>query len=75
MSRGFRDEAREKKSTHTFHEVLCKHETAAALLCVIDGADVWVPQSQVDDDSEVFEKGDEGKLVVAQWWAEKAGYV
>lgn len=76
MSRGFKSEDREgrEKRTRTFHEVLCKHETAAAILCVIDGKDVWVPKSQVDDDSDVWEKGGEGKLVVTQWWAEKAGY-
>lgn len=53
--------------------MLCKHATAAALLCVIDGKEHWVPQSQIDDDSEVFAKGGEGKLVTTLWWAEKAG--
>lgn len=34
----------------------------------------WVPKSQIHDDSEVFEKGHEGKLVVKKWLAEKEGW-
>lgn len=43
--------------------------TAAALLCRIDGKDVWIPKSQIDDDSEVWQEGDEGRLVVSEWTA------
>jgi hypothetical protein len=31
----------------------------------------WIPQSQVDDDSEVWRKGDEGDLIISDWFAHK----
>jgi hypothetical protein len=34
----------------------------------------WIPQSQVDDDSEVYEKGTEGTLIISDWFAEKQGW-
>lgn len=48
-------------------------ETEKALKVLLDGADeeMWVPKSCVHDDSEVWKKGDEGKLVVKTWFAEK----
>lgn len=49
--------------------------TAKALLCEIDGDEQWVPQSQIDDDSEVYEEGGEGALIVSEWWATEAGLV
>lgn len=45
--------------------------TANALLVDIDGNEHWIPQSQIDDDSEVYEEGGEGELVVSQWIAEQ----
>lgn len=48
-------------------------ETPSALLVVIDGVKHWIPQSQIDDDSEVYKVGDEGKLVVSSWFAAKEG--
>ncbi|MFA4971166.1 MAG: hypothetical protein WC683_01040 [bacterium] len=36
---------------------------------------VWVPQSQVHEDSEVYQEGDEGTLVVSEWWAEQQGWM
>jgi hypothetical protein len=52
-------------------DVECLKETDKALLCVINGKERWVPKSVVDDDSEVYGVGDEGKLVIHEWWAEK----
>lgn len=52
-----------------------KKKTAKALICEIDGDEYAVPDSQIDDDSEVFEEGDEGTLIVNEWWARKAGLV
>jgi hypothetical protein len=40
-----------------------------------DLGEVWVPQSAIDDDSEVYKAGDEGDLVVAGWLAEKRGWL
>ena len=67
-----RDRTDEKVS---FEGVVCEHETDAALLCVIAGKKHWIPKSQVDDDSEVFEKGGEGALVVTEWIATQKGLV
>jgi len=58
-----------------FEDVDCLKATERAILCNIDGDEKWVPQSVVDDDSEVWKEGDTGKLVVHEWWAVKAGLV
>ena len=52
-----------------FESVLAVAETPLAILCRVDGAEHWIPQSQIDDDSEVWHKGDEGKLVISEWIA------
>lgn len=52
--------------------------TAQALLVDVgakDGKPRWIPQSQIDDDSEVWKPGDEGDLVINAWWAEREGLV
>lgn len=60
-----------------FREKICidnvvgKKKTAKALLCEIEGDEYFVPDSQIDDDSEVFAEGDEGTLIVSLWWAEQ----
>lgn len=48
-------------------------ETDKAILCVVDDEDVWIPISQIDDASEVWEYGDEGTLVIPRWLAEEKG--
>jgi hypothetical protein len=40
-----------------------------------DGEEVWVPQSQIHDASEVWKKGDSGTLVVTEWIAIKKGWL
>lgn len=37
--------------------------------------DVFVPQSQIDDESEVWKEGQEGELVVSAWFAGRRGWV
>lgn len=54
-------------------EAKCKKATKKAILCRINKEDVWIPLSQVDDESEVWREGDEGKLVISQWIAEQKG--
>lgn len=61
--------------TAEFEDVLCKRETGKACLCIIDGEEHWIPKSQIHDDSEVYEEGHEGRLVVTQWIAEQKGLV
>lgn len=54
-------------------DVRCIRETAKAILIEIPGygEDLWIPQSQVDDRSEVWHEGDEGTLVISQWIADQ----
>jgi hypothetical protein len=40
---------------------------------VADGA--WIPLSLIHDDSEVYDEGHEGTLIVAEWFAEKKGWM
>lgn len=55
--------------------VRCTRETAKALLVVdVDGEEHWVPKSQIHGDSEVEEAGDEGRIAVKRWFAEKEGW-
>jgi len=62
--------------TVSLDDVECIRETNSAILCRIGDKrkrEVWIPQSQVHDDSEVYAKGHKGKLVVTQWFAEQEG--
>lgn len=67
--------SRRDDETAAFPAVRVIAATELAILCVIDDDKIWVPQSQVHDDSEVWAKGDEGTLVVTAWWAEQRGLV
>ena len=58
-----------------FEDVEVIAQTDKAILCRINGDEKWIPQSQVHDNSEIWNKGDEGTLVVTLWWAVKAGLV
>lgn len=49
----------------------CIHETEKAVLVKLSDCKLWVPKSQLHDDSEVFGKGMKGRVVVKFWWAEK----
>ena len=60
----------------TIHDVECDGETDLAIH-VTDGTedfDMWVPKSVIHDDSEVYQKGDSGSLVVKGGWAQKNGF-
>jgi hypothetical protein len=35
----------------------------------------WLPKSQITDDSEVYEVGGEGTLIVTEWIAKKKGWL
>jgi hypothetical protein len=47
--------------------------TDKALLVEVEGREIWIPQSQVDDDSEVYEEGQTGTLIVSDWIADEKG--
>jgi len=50
----------------------CKHVTDQAALLIIDGDEVWLPLSVVEDAPEV---GDSGLIDVAEWFALKEGLI
>lgn len=57
-------------------DVLIKLKTDKAVLCVFeDGREIWIPQRLIHDDSEVWDKGHEGTLVIPEWLAEKEGLI
>ena len=58
-----------------FDDCECRRETAMAPLVCIDGREIWVPESVVHDDSEVFDADDNAsdKFVVKEWWATREG--
>jgi len=49
-------------------------DKAVQIEAEIFDAPMWIPQSQIDDDSEVYQKGDKGTLIISDWWAEKQGW-
>jgi hypothetical protein len=52
--------------------------TDRALLCDVgakDGRRHWIPQSLIDDDSEVYKPGQTGELVIPEWFALKEGLI
>ena len=61
------------KDPVSFEDVTCLKDTDLAILVEIDGEEYWIPQSQVHEDSEVYQEGDEGRLVVSYWFAKREG--
>jgi len=50
------------------------HATERALRVQLgDGKLIWIPQSQITDDSEVYAIGHTGRLVITAWFARKEG--
>lgn len=59
-----------------FSEVTCTAETDKAILCHVDGKEVWIPKSQIHDDSEVYRvDADPGELVISEWIAKEKGLI
>ena len=59
-------------ATVDFPDCEVVQQTAKAICVNIpDVGETWVPQSQVDDASEIWKKGDEGTRIVAEWWAKR----
>lgn len=53
-------------------EAVCIGDSGKAIrVRLANGVVLWIPQSQVHGDSEVYRKGDRGKLVVTRWWHEQ----
>jgi len=79
MTRGYRDEG----FRHTdgdvddepvrIRDVSSVGETEHAVLCRIPGrrSELWIPKSQIHDDSDVYADDQTGTLVITAWLAEK----
>lgn len=66
----------DRDDTTTFDVDAVEAESEKAILVEIEGEKVWVPKSQIHDDSEVYSKASGGgELVVSTWWATKKGLV
>jgi hypothetical protein len=68
---------RDEEETVAFEDVEALRETDKALLCNINGEEHWIPKSQIHDNSEVFDEGENsrGKLVLTAWIAEVKGLI
>jgi hypothetical protein len=61
--------------TVEFNDSRIVKKTGMATLCVIDGKQIWIPDSQICDDSEIWKEGDEGKLVISEFIALQKGLI
>jgi hypothetical protein len=52
-----------------------RRETDLALLFVVDGEEVWVPKSQIEESDEISEGDEDIEVNVAEWFAEQEGLV
>lgn len=60
--------------SHESENVTVEHETDKAILCLFeDGTKMWIPKYVIDEDSEVYEMGTEGTLIVRDDFAEREG--
>jgi hypothetical protein len=60
----------------TYVEII--RTTELAILCDIDGEEVWIPRSQVESGGEIgadASEGDEGLIVLSAWVAREKGLV
>ena len=53
----------------SFSNVTALHDTENAVMCKIDGAEMWIPKSQIVPESEVHGMGDHGTLTITEWFA------
>lgn len=61
--------------TVEFTNVSAKRETDLALLCEIDGDEIWIPKSQIAAESDVQGAHDKGTLIVKEWIAREKGLI
>lgn len=55
-----------------------RHQTEKAVLVRIEGSDYWIPDSQIEQESEIYvgcgmERGDHGTIVMTDWIAQEKG--
>jgi hypothetical protein len=56
------------------HGITKTYKAKGALLVQLGGERVWVPLSQLHEDSEVKTGFDHGVLIVSRWFARKMGW-
>jgi hypothetical protein len=65
----------DSKHVESSEFVKCVKETPKAILVNVGGEELWFPKSQLSEDNEVNEEGDEGVLIISLWIAEQKGLV
>jgi hypothetical protein len=77
MPRGYLSDDRDQEEAVAIQGVRAIYDSGKALKCIIDDEEHWIPHSQITDDSEVYNAGENaiGKLVVTKWFAGKEGLV
>lgn len=60
-----------KDEVRSFPDTKCIFNTQKAILVLLDGEKKWIPMSIIHEDSEVWVKGDEGTLVLPEWFCKK----
>lgn len=76
MNLGRYTENSDGKDVYEIEDVIAKSETEKAIRVTHeDGLDIWIPISQIDDDSEVYAQGDTGTLIISKWIAEQKGFI
>lgn len=53
-------------------------ETDKAILVRIgdqDDNEVWIPKSQIHDDSDIWKEGESGRLIITEWIAKQKGFL
>lgn len=66
------------EETFSFDVTRVIRDSGQALLVATDDLDepeVWIPQSQICDESEVWKEGQCGTMVVKRWFAKKREWV
>jgi len=61
---------------HNLGAAVCTCDSGKAIKVLVEdlGYEVWIPQSQVHEDSEVYALGDEGDIIVSEWFARERGW-
>lgn len=57
----------------SFKDVRCERESDKAILVSIPDYEqpMWIPRSQIHEDSEVYGEGHTGTLVISEWIAKQ----
>jgi len=56
------------------------HETGSAVLVDVEGEEHWIPDSQIDSNSEIYvgcgmERGEMATLIIPEWLAQEKGII